>query len=790
MLGQETPVDRVLNRLDDYRQVHENEWRARCPAHNGQSDNSLSIRQGEDSRALLHCHAGCDLFEILDALGLGPVDLFIDNGRPGGRMKSANRTTNSKTKGKARTLSTDELPEGTYYEFSGLGGEVRYIQRHKREYYLKVGEDTWKAGLDKEPKLLYGLPELLEAIKQGKTVYHLEGCKDVESARERLGVVAVTSGGTTSWLSRFAGLYTGADVVIIPDNDIKGREYAHEVATDVHPVAASVKLVELPGLEEAQDLTDWLAQAHTKEEFFALADAAPLWHPGAEPPWPEPRELEITLPPVYPLDEDMLPEPVRDWILDTAKRMDNAPPDFAAAACIVVCGSLLGRKVSIRPKKHDDWSCVPNVWGGLVGLPASLKTPTLKQVLRPLEKLAAQARERYEGALEDHEIDEQMVKAHYDALKKKLHDTAKKVVSASASRSDMESVRDEMAAVEKPEEPTARRFTTNDTSIEKMAELLQENPEGLLLVRDELVGWLKSLDKAGHEPARAFYLESWNGDVSHEVDRIGRGSRFVKALCVSVLGGIQPGPLSTYVEGALEEGESADGLLQRLQVLVYPDRGEYETTDLEPDLEARQKAYDVFEGLADLDVEDFMHKKVLEDEELPYVHFDDKGQQVFDSWRSAFEHEVITGAYPAALESHFMKYRSLFASLALIFEAIDFVSGLEGSGVAVSGVNATRAYAWVQYLKEHAIRVYSPMMDTAERRAEALLDHLYQGDVPDGTKTRDIWRKHWSRLTNAREVSEALEILEELGWVRREMKKPDGRGRPSEVVRIHPELRE
>src|SRR5215208_1309795 len=146
MLDQETPVSRVLNRLDGYKQVHENEWRARCPAHGGQSDNSLSIREGEDLRALLHCHAGCDLFEILDALGLGPVDLFARNGRPTnfGRAKSAKRATRGKPKGKVRTLSTDELPEGTYYEFCGLDGEVRYIQRHKREYYRKVGDDLWK----------------------------------------------------------------------------------------------------------------------------------------------------------------------------------------------------------------------------------------------------------------------------------------------------------------------------------------------------------------------------------------------------------------------------------------------------------------------------------------------------------------------------------------------------------------------------------------------------------------------------------------------------------------------
>ena len=155
---------------------------------------------------------------------------------------------------------------------------------------------------------------------------------------------------------------------------------------------------------------------------------------------------------------------------------------------------------------------------------------------------------------------------------------------------------------------------------------LWKTPTGFLLYRDELTGWLRSLDKVGHETARAFYLEAWNGDGSHEVDRIGRGSLFIKAVCVSVLGGIQPGPLSAYVEGAFDNGEAADGLLQRLQVLVYPDRPDFDPTDLSPDLEARERAYKVFERLAEFDVAGFLGH-APDDDEVPYVQFDDKARR-------------------------------------------------------------------------------------------------------------------------------------------------------------------
>jgi hypothetical protein len=788
-----SPVEKVLDRLTDYT-VRKDEYRARCPAHNGNSNDSLSIKEGDDGRALLICHAHCEIEDILEALDLGMIDLFVkDNAhRSPGTARKARKATGSGDE-KHKILTTDGLPDGTYWEFTSPAGEVLYVQRHKREYYRKVGEDRWvtyRGVLDDIAQVLYRLPELIDGVRAGKTVYHLEGPKDVETARKRLGVVATTSGSTSSWRPEFRTHYTGADVVVIPDSDAPGRKYADTVARDLLRVARSVKVVELPGLDEGGDLTDWVDAGHTSEEFFALVEESPAYGPEEEVPWPEPVPLEIKLPSVQPLDELMVPEPLREWVLDTSRRMDNAPPDFAAAAAMVVAGALLGRKVGVRPKRNDDWTVIPNLWGGLVGLPASMKTPTLNQVLRPVKRLAAEARERHEVTLKEHELDMMVLTAERTALKKKLEATAKKVVSDDASRGDLDGIRADLEDLEEPDPPTPRRYTTNDTSIEKMAELLMDNPDGLLLYRDELTGWLRSLDKAGHEAARAFYLEGWNGDGSHEVDRIGRGSLFVKALCVSVLGGIQPGPLSSYVEGAFDDGESADGLLQRLQVLVYPDRGRFEPTDLSPDLDARDRAHNVFKGLAELDVEKFVGHALGEFEEVPYLNFGNGAQEVFNDWRAAFEGEVVAGDYPAALESHFLKYRSLFASLALVFEAIDFVGGVEGAGAVISKVNAMRAYAWCEYLRSHAVRIYSPMLETPERRAEVLLKRIHRGDVEDGAKTRDIWRRGWSRLGTADDLAEAIAVLEGPGWVRREEVKPNNGGRPSEILRLHPGLRE
>src|SRR5919107_4439840 len=159
--------------------------------------------------------------------------------------------------------------------------------------------------------------------------------------------------------------------------------------------------------------------------------------------------------------------------------------------------------------------------------------------------------------------------------------------------------------------------------------------------------FLKGLDRVGREADRAFFLEAWNGNGSFEVDRIGRGSIHVPALCISLLGGIQPGPLTKYVSDALEEAEKADGLLQRFQVLVYPDMREFDPSDTRPDAKARNRAYEVFEKLASLDAEKFGATAENEDA-LPCVRFSEEAQKIFDAWRAEVEPRYRSGAYPAA----------------------------------------------------------------------------------------------------------------------------------------------
>ncbi|MGB5833435.1 MAG: DUF3987 domain-containing protein, partial [Thiohalocapsa sp.] len=113
--------------------------------------------------------------------------------------------------------------------------------------------------------------------------------------------------------------------------------------------------------------------------------------------WRDPEPLPAGLPDVSPFDSALLPAALRPWILDIAQRM-QCPADFPAAAAVVCLASVVGRQVAIRPKARDDWTVVPNLWGGIIGRPSLVKCPALAEPMRMIDALEANARDEHQEA--------------------------------------------------------------------------------------------------------------------------------------------------------------------------------------------------------------------------------------------------------------------------------------------------------------------------------------------------------------------------------------------------------
>jgi hypothetical protein len=254
-----------------------------------------------------------------------------------------------------------------------------------------------------------------------------------------------------------------------------------------------------------------------------------------------------------------------------------------------------------------------------------------------------------------------------------------------------------------------------------------------------------------------------------------------------VFGGIQPGKLKTYIADALNHRKGDDGLIQRVQMLVWPDSvGGWRNVDRWPQSEARDRAFRVFEKLDNLDPEKLSAGRIHSDA-IPTLRFSEESQELFNTWRADLEGR-LRGEESDGMPSftgHLSKYRSLMPSLALLFHLIESVD--QGTRGPVSLHATQQAAAWCEYLEKHAQKVYAAEIRRGAPAAHRLAGQIKGKNIPDGMTVRDVNRAQWSGLTHTETVRAGLAALEQAGWICCVPVKTEGRS--SEVIRLHPALR-
>jgi hypothetical protein len=225
-------------------------WTARCPAHDDRHA-SLSAAEGADGRILLTCHAGagCSKEAITAAVGATVADLFPEP---------------PSTNGHRRTVAT--------YDYVSEDGILLYqVVRFAPKTFRQRrpdGRGGWEWRIGTTRRVLFRLPAVLDAAKDGGTVYVVEGEKDV-LALEAAGAVATTSpGGAGKWRPEYSKALRGANVVIVRDRDDEGRKHAAHVAEQLSGIAASGRIVEAG---TGKDAADHLAAGLSVADFVSVS---------------------------------------------------------------------------------------------------------------------------------------------------------------------------------------------------------------------------------------------------------------------------------------------------------------------------------------------------------------------------------------------------------------------------------------------------------------------------------------------------------------------------------------
>lgn len=477
---------------------------------------------------------------------------------------------------------------------------------------------------------------------------------------------------------------------------------------------------------------------------------------------------------VPPLDPLMIPEPLREHLTDIADRM-QCLIEYPVIPAIIAISTLIGNRICVKPKLRDGWLCAPNLWGSIVGRPGVMKSPAVKEAIKPFRLIAEQEAAKYAEVRKEFELEQIYAEARKLDVKKRMKE----------GEEGKDKLINEMRDLE-VEEPVELRLWTSDVTVEKLGVLLNENPNGILLWRDELTGWLRTLDSPGREKDRSFFLEGWDGLSSFAFDRIGRGTTHVRNMTLSLFGTIQPSKIEPYLRGAMD-GTNDDGLIQRLQLLVYPDiTPDYAYIDRIP--KGVEMANMIFRRLFELKPQDVGAKLLTEDAGgHAFLQFDGKAQEFFIEWITDLERSIRGDEFEChSLTSHISKYRSLMPSLALIFHLIDRVSG-KSQQTDISLENAQLAAMWCSFLSKHAEKLYGLALLSDFDLAREILKHITAGTLEKEFTARDVYSKNRKRLTKPEDVKKGLKILADYGYL--DTIQLTTGGRPKEIYVVSEELK-
>lgn len=228
---------------------------------------------------------------------------------------------------------------------------------------------------------------------------------------------------------------------------------------------------------------------------------------------------------------DIFHEDIQSYILECNKTLDSNI-DYLGSSLLWLISVCIGNSIEIEVKKG--WNENATVWISIVGKAGIGKTPSISNILFPLQKINAR------------EIKDFIKKKEQSDFYEKL------------SKKDKEQYSE-------PEKPTKKQFIANDITLEALVDLHQESDNAVGVFKDELAGWLKDMNKYRAGSDLEFWLSCWSGK-SVNMNRKTATSSFVEKPFIPVLGGIQPSIFDTFYT----EENKENGFMDRM-LLSFPD---------------------------------------------------------------------------------------------------------------------------------------------------------------------------------------------------------------------------
>lgn len=752
---------------------------AKCPAHDD-SKASLSMSAG-DKGIIINCHAGCTPDAITTAVGLSLRDLFNEPAKP---------------QEKARI-------EAVYNYRDETGALLFQVVRKSDKTFPGRKPDGHRGfiwNLDDVRRVLYRLPELLVADASA-TVWIPEGEKDVDRLHS-LGLTAITNphgaGSQTNdynWRPEYSEHLRGREVIVLPDNDEAGRNHAEFVASALHGIAASVKVLALPNLPEKGDVSNWLDAGGDPESLCVMAEAVEEWKPGAQlteatqtaaqPIADEEEQWELPAPfyeytlPEFPVET--LTDWLREFVTGLA-RETQTPVDSAAMMALATCSAAVARKVRIVARSA--WSEPLNIFV-VPALPSgNRKTAVLEATTKPLSDYEAELIEATRDEIAEAECEYRMLEKQREAAERASATTTDDEQRKARQEEAREKAR-QLAAMKVPVKP---RLIVGDVTSETLASLLAEQDGRIAMFSDEAgIFDVMAGRYSNGAPNIDVYLKGHSGG-DLRVDRRGR-SEYVRmpALTIGLL--IQPGALRGIVA---KSGNREKGLPGRfLYSLPQSTLGKREIKP-EPLAAKFRRAYTEYVmALAKLNTQ-----KDEQGQTVPIlIRLTPEADDLLATFERELEPKLGDDGDLGTMSDWGGKLSGAIVRLAGILhlckQAPLLATGKTSAISDIVDVEALRQAIEIgRYLIPHARAAYTEMgADEGVESARRVLRWIERSGSLHVTK-RDIFNNNRHRFKSVNDLQPVLEMLEAHGYVRELQTLTERRpGRkPSPIYEVSPYL--
>lgn len=426
----------------------------------------------------------------------------------------------------------------------------------------------------------------------------------------------------------------------------------------------------------------------------------------------EPKEVSIINKSDLEFPLDIFPKPIQSYIVECNQTLDSSI-DYMGCSLLWLTSISIGNSMQIEVKRG--WKETATLWIAVVGKAGIGKTPSISNIIFPLEKINNKEISNYIKEYEKYE--------HYKSLSKK----------------------DQEEQVETPK-PRKKQFIANDITVEALVDLHQESDNAVGVFKDELAGWFKDMNKYKPGSDLEFWLSTWSGK-SVNLNRLTRAGSFVSNPLISVLGGIQPSIFNSFYT----EDNKDNGFMDRM-LLSFPELQVEKYNE-------REMSYDTIQWYSDTIIAfyDVVKNKIIKRDEENKIQpiiarFDSEAKE---EWHRIFNE--ITEIQNSETENEYMKsmlpkQKSYIPRFSLIIHVFNAIGQTGYDFENISKESILKAEKLSKYFIAMAKKVKLDSIEVVEIRKV-----LKANDAKTNKEKFDLLYAANSNL-NKKEVSEQLGV--------------------------------